>query len=455
MSTYFGAADLETLVPLGIHRAQALRSKLVAPTVSERCEVRNMIAEFIRDRKCIVYGGIALDLHLEAVGSPDRIYTTDSAEPDIEFYSPNAMSDIVDLCDRLREKCENVDAKLAMHDDTYTIFVDFQKYCDVTYMPRNLFLAIPFDVIHGMRCVSPSFACIDVLRALSDPLTSYFRLEKDVSRMQILARNFPFPRPGAFSDTVISVPDTKNVPGLVGRDAYLYYCHLAGVPPVVEAMEPAPVEFWTADLSQTAHDLLQIYGPDAKYTEHHRFFDYLGRSGRIAVHGKTVAIAYATEHRAIPCISETGPASFAAVLCHLMITKVQADVLRDRETSHRKAAMVCHMMHMRESMPPSAFVEGPFAEFVCQFFVGTAMGPMHVKEQRQKERERKKRRIVFRYRPGITSKDFLDVHSFDNTSGNIVNNKRDYVYKRYKGDSAEATTEHDADIDARRTGTPP
>jgi len=446
--SYFGTAHLETLVPLGIHRAQAMRSILVAPTALERSRVRSIIADFIRQRKCIVYGGIALDLHLEAKGSNDKIYA-ENDEPDIEFYSPNAMTDVVDLCDMMKVQFSQVDAKLAMHDDTYTIFVDFQKYCDITYMPRNLFLNVPYKLIHGMRCVCPTFACIDVLRAFSDPLTSYFRLEKDVSRMKRISSNFPFPRPTSFSDTYPTdcVTDT---PGLVGRDAYVFYCRAAGVMPVVEALDPSPVEFWTSDLSESAHHWIQKYGPDATYVEHHRFFDYFGRSGHISVQGKTVAIMYATEHRAIPCISPVGPASFAAVLCHLMITKVQAEVNKDPETSRRKAAMVCHMMHMREHMPPEAFASGPFAEFMSDFFVGTAMGAMHVKELRQKERERKKRRIIYRYRPGSTSKDFLEHHSFDNTSGNIVNNKRDYVFQGFK-ESTEGSLGNDADACGTRT----
>ena len=174
-----------------VARAKAAKNLMIEPTAHESTRVRSFLFDFIREKQRVVYGGTALNAHLIQNDPTEAIYDPDSDEPaDIEFFSWRAMDDIRELCDRLFQAgFRQVEARMAMHNDTYAISVNLKRYCDVTYMPRNLYDVLPVTVTPlAIPCVHPHFTTIDYLRVINDPLTCHFRLEKDVP---------PFVRKGA------------------------------------------------------------------------------------------------------------------------------------------------------------------------------------------------------------------------------------------------------------------
>ena len=67
------------------------------------------------------YGGYALNAAILAVSPQDAIYDAASPPPDVEFYSPDPVGDVVDICKRLHaEGHEYVQGKEAVHDGTWT-----------------------------------------------------------------------------------------------------------------------------------------------------------------------------------------------------------------------------------------------------------------------------------------------------------------------------------------------
>ena len=59
------------------------------------------------------------------------------------------------------------------------IFVNFAMYCDITYVPNNIYHRIPFVEIDEIYYVHPSFTTIDMYRIMSEPFFSNFRWEKN------------------------------------------------------------------------------------------------------------------------------------------------------------------------------------------------------------------------------------------------------------------------------------
>ena len=164
------------------------------PTLTENYDVCFEIKKFIIEKNRIVYGGIAQNLLIEVKNKKDCFYADYNGIyynwpniADIEFYSTTPINDIIDLCEILFKKGFNyIEAKEGIHGDTYKLFVNFVNYCDISYLPQNIYNNIPTTKIKKLRCVNTHFMVIDAFRILTDPLTSYWRLDKVINRFQKL-----------------------------------------------------------------------------------------------------------------------------------------------------------------------------------------------------------------------------------------------------------------------------
>ena len=70
------------------------------PRYADVVEATKIVAEFIREKNLILYGGTAIDFALRLYG--DFIYPEKSLKaPDLDFYSPDSVGDAYELTDRL------------------------------------------------------------------------------------------------------------------------------------------------------------------------------------------------------------------------------------------------------------------------------------------------------------------------------------------------------------------
>jgi len=173
---------------------EAMKKKLdtLEPTITEFKDVYANIIDYIKKKKKIIYGGYAQNHLIKMKNKNDAFYKeTDLA--DIEFYSHEPLTDVVELCDFLHSKgFSHVEGKDGVHPETYKIFVNYQNYCDLSYMPKNVYDNLDYIEDKGLRFTHPHFMLVDAFRVYSDPLTSYFRLDKTFSRSSTLIRYYPF-----------------------------------------------------------------------------------------------------------------------------------------------------------------------------------------------------------------------------------------------------------------------
>ena len=163
------------------------------PTKDEITKVFDIIIDFIKSNKRKVYGGYALNKLLISKNPSLAIYDEIDI-PDIEFYSPDPMKDLIKLCDTLHEKgFKNIIGQEAQHKGTYSIFVNFQLYCDISYMSTNIYNKCRFVQLDGFNLIHPWFITIDFFRMFTDPIISYWRLEKHFVRYLKLQKSFPLP----------------------------------------------------------------------------------------------------------------------------------------------------------------------------------------------------------------------------------------------------------------------
>jgi len=163
------------------------------PTLEEITKVHEIIIDFIKTNKRKVYGGYALNKLLIAKNPSLAIYD-ETDTPDIEFYSPEALGDLIKLCDILhKEGFKNAVGQEAQHKETYSLFVNYQLYCDISYMPGNIYNKSRYIQMEGFNLIHPWFIAIDFFRMFTNPMVSYWRLEKHFARYLKLQKTYPLP----------------------------------------------------------------------------------------------------------------------------------------------------------------------------------------------------------------------------------------------------------------------
>ena len=77
-------------------------SKFLEPNEDEYTMVRKIILKFIKEKKRLIYGGYAQNELIKSKNIKDDFYGDTRA--DIEFYTPDPIKDLIELCDLINEK---------------------------------------------------------------------------------------------------------------------------------------------------------------------------------------------------------------------------------------------------------------------------------------------------------------------------------------------------------------
>ena len=197
-----------------------------------------VVVKFIKKRKLILVGGMAIDYALRLKGS--QLYADESV-PDYDFLSTDFIKDSRDLGEELcKMGLENISIINAMHINTIKVRVSYVTVADITYNPPFIFNSIPTLNYQGMRFIHPNYQKIDMHLSLSHPLNYppleniYFRAKKDMCRYQLLDEHYPMTLdniPSTLKKESYKIPkmDTKLlIPHLVGQcigDITAYYIY--------------------------------------------------------------------------------------------------------------------------------------------------------------------------------------------------------------------------------------
>lgn len=187
-----------------LYEATGLEHEAIAGELHIGLEI---VARFVRDKKRILTGGVAIDFAMRAKGTqlyPDEML----AFPDYDFVTPESVADSQDIADILyEEKLPNVSAIRAMHVQTRRTRIDNRTVADATYMPPDIYAKVPYIEYDGFRIVAPTYQRMDQHLALSRPFLGtptesvFNRYKKDVERFNMLDEYYP-----------IEVPDVKIAP---------------------------------------------------------------------------------------------------------------------------------------------------------------------------------------------------------------------------------------------------
>jgi hypothetical protein len=150
-----------------------------------------IVEMFLRDTKCICYGGIAIN---NILPQEAQFYNQDVEIPDYDFYSKTPIDHAKDLADRFyKAGYAEVEAKAGVHYGTYKVFVNFIPMADITMLHTDLYDNLQKESmeIQGIHYSSPNFLRMNMYLELSRPDGDVSRWEKVLKRITLLNKHYP------------------------------------------------------------------------------------------------------------------------------------------------------------------------------------------------------------------------------------------------------------------------
>lgn len=157
----------------------------------EVIQMIHILEEFIRRKKCICYGGTAIN---NLLPKHAQFYNRDVEIPDYDFYTPYALDYAKELADiYYKAGFKEVEAKAGVHYGTFKVFVNFIPIADITYLNQNIFKSISKDAIKidNILYAPPDFLRMSMYLELSRPSGDVSRWEKVLKRLILLNKYRP------------------------------------------------------------------------------------------------------------------------------------------------------------------------------------------------------------------------------------------------------------------------
>jgi len=303
-------------------------------------EAFELVKQLIRKHKLILTGGMAMDYAMRAKGK--ALYHTDVL-PDFDFFSTEHSKHAYELVGQLCElskksgRSDRVDAINATHPTTMRVRINFiDSIADITYMPPNLFKAIPTFEADGMLIEHPHVRYASMHRALHLPYEEMpravitHRWAKDIKRFNMLWELYPIPKQNWVNYTTYKIPLsflTFSPSCLGGFGAVAYYDKKLQYNKTTKELEyegptGAPIVIFTFKPKELIDFILtKNYGAGKPIIKHYKpITDYMG--DRYEFDGYEI---YNLHGRLISSITSTyndlkiSIAGAQQVLCHFLL----------------------------------------------------------------------------------------------------------------------------------------
>lgn len=470
MSLYY-EYDIELLKKKSEHIKQELekiRSDMDELSVEQKRKIQMIILNYCREKKRKIYGGYAWNLLIINKNKEDKIYS-DNKIADIDIYSPEPIQDLYNICNALyKEGFKYILGEEAIHKETYGIKVFREKYCDLSYVPKNIYNRIPYIEINGVYCTHPNFMTIDYLRQVSDPVVSYWRFFesgeelKTFKRFFKLQKNYPLP----FNNKPLNIqkPDVKITNALsyiyryllnktttitVGFYAYNYFCHMSGY----DHIQMPFYEFISVDYKNDALELIELlkkeFNDNITYEEFYPFFQYTDYSVEIYLNGNIICRIYNNNNKCtpyqelsaynfdMPNLVKTKDhiriGTFTVVLLYFLVDALKMRVKKDNEMEKFYYHVISHCIQSKQNYlgkyKKSFLDDTIFKEFTISC-MGQTLQPEVERMILIEKRKKQKKPLVFRYEPGEEQKE-APKYIFTNSSGNKINKEKNLRLKEH------------------------
>jgi hypothetical protein len=333
--------DFDSLIKIG----KEINDENTKPSVKELEKYKKVVFDFIKRKKRLLYGGLAMHFILETEKYEKKLYDSDR-EYDYDFYTPDPIADSIELSNELYDKgFPFVKRIVGISGVVFRIQVNTNTdIADINYCPQRVYDIIPrYDANNGVVCVHPDFLRIDFYKSLLHTPHSMWRWLKDYERLQIFEKLFPIKTfrfggennyksddlvPRTLLDKVLAdiVLTNKESIVLTGTHAYNYYIGL--VPRGTNKVGGANKDDYSGELVKTTPDdisfiarnsdeikeslktLIDKYVSGVKYsTSSFTFIDYsplmkmIGKSFIVTFKGRPIIRVVEPAQQVVPYIT--------------------------------------------------------------------------------------------------------------------------------------------------------
>lgn len=465
---------------------------MIEPSKQEMIKVHKIICDFVKEHKRKIYGGFGLNLLIKEKNSSDAIYKPEQI-PDIDFYSPYPIIDLMKLCNLLHSNgFKAVIGREAIHQETYNITVNYLTYCDISYVPKNIYDKMAFKEIENYIVIHPHFMWIDYLRMFTDPLISYWRMGdnlKSFKRFCLLQKYFKFPKNDqpieieestGELDKILKeifkfITDKKSIM-TIGFYAYNYFLSESGLllnaNTKIKLLKIPYFEMISTTYREDCLELLDllkhvplINTSKLTHQEFYPFFQFTDHNVEIYYDGDLVAKIYNHNKKCIPYMdvptidfnsknklklntSFVRLATFPTTLAYSITSIMRARTQSNEDDRTLYYAVSSHLIEMRKyyffANKKTMLDNTIFKEFTSKC-IGDTIPPDRQRKLLIESRKKKNKRWTFSYEPSDGVKEPESNYSFSNTSGNkIINTKNLKLALVKKEDDVEGDFDEDA-----------
>jgi len=418
------------------------------PTLEEAKQVYQVIFDFIKKKNKIIYGGYAQNKLIIEKNIDDGFYK-EIDTPDVEFYSDEQLVDLIELCDLLKSKnFKYVQGAEGLHGGTYKIFVNFENYCDIAYMPKNIYTNLPVIICDQIKYIHPYFMLIDIYRVYCDPMTSYWRLNKSFTRSLKLYKYYPIISNNIQIKFGTLAPDDvlktirKHIIHnsnliVVGSYAYNYYISK------IHANKKIKINFYeviTDDINRDGNliykILTKVYGKDITVKEYYPFFEIFDY--RIEYYYKNILVLrlYNNNDRCVVYReSEKKQTKFGTiqlVLLYLIANYNYYLINKSNENINYLNMFIILNQAKNDYLYKrklTVLSNSPFQEFTFKC-IGKPVSLDRQNKIKSIQKKSKGKLVKFRYEPK-GPKGKIPEYKFDNISGNQNINPKYFIIKKY------------------------
>ena len=472
-----------------IDKVNSIKFSEYEPTQIEMDSVYETIFKFIKDNRKKIYGGIALDYLFKEKKLVYSVYCGDYDYPDIDFYSTEPMSDLIKLCDILHEKSfKYVRGREALHKETYSLYVNNKLYCNITYMPKNIFNKLPYKIIDGYIIVQSQFLTIDYLRILTDPICSYWRLKDKncFDRYYELQKLYPYPYSNKLinldynnkDDTVNKLLNSiynytlnnKNMIhcGLFAYNEFLKKSKIYEKNNKFKVLNVLPYECTSVNYIEDCLEIIKnlkllLNKEENKeeeliIQENFPFFQYLGYSVSLYYNNKLLCTIYDNNNRSVPykTIIKTNDnkqdklyiGTFNYVLLNIIILLMKARVDNNEDSKNLYYTMISHLIEMRKyyfkTNRKTLFDNTIFEDFSLDL-AGKTLSAEKERQIIGDLRKKRNKPFLFTYDPVNKKEGENNIkYIFRNTSGNIIKSiKKSKLFSNTDDDIIDSINEEE------------
>jgi hypothetical protein len=425
------------------NRARAIYLQNYEPTLEEINKVYEVIKQYIRDNNLIVYGGYAQNSLIKAKNENDGFYSEVDVA-DIEFYTPDPLKDLINLCDLLYKKdFKHVEGKEGVHPETYKIFVNFINYCDFSYMPQNVFENCPTIKVEGMRMTHPHFMLVDAYRVYTDPMTSYFRLTKTFTRFNKLINYYPFSENNIYNKIEYQLNlDEREYDNIntfifdeilrkhklivVGHRAFNRLMRKAGMSEKYMIQEPF-LQVISTNFNEDRNTILNIlkkkFGNKISYVKYNPFFQFLDKSVEFYYNKQLILRLYGGNERCVVnTYSENSKiyyGTFQLQILYALSNYILSIIRKNKFNQSVYITMITRLFKAREDYfdknKLNILSKSPFEGFTLNC-TGEPVDPIRSALLKGLEKKKQGKQMKFQYRPTGKAGKVPD-YGFANSTG--------------------------------------